>query len=302
MRTESEGGVVKPSRSLFVEVRGLRYHVRAWGDPAHRKLVLLHGWMDVSASFQFAVDALTHDWYVLAPDWRGFGQTGNAPEGYWFPDYLADLDALLDAIAPDEAVDIVGHSMGGNIANLFAGIRPSRVRSLVLAEGFGLPATRPAQAPERYLRWLDELRDGTDFKPYADFDAVAGRLMRNNPRLTLEKARFLAPHWARVRADGRIELAADPKHKQVNPVLYRLDEAIACWQRITAPVLWLWGGDGDWIRKWLGADPDHWQRRREAFPQLTEATIPEAGHMMHHDQPRAFADAVENFCRRASVD
>ena len=64
---------MKPSRSRFVPIRGLSYHVRTWGDPAARKLFLLHGWMDVSASFQFLVDALADDWHVLAPDWRGFG-------------------------------------------------------------------------------------------------------------------------------------------------------------------------------------------------------------------------------------
>ena len=56
----------KPDRSLFIDIRGLSYHVRTWGDPTARKLFLLHGWMDVSASFQFLVDALKGDWYVLA--------------------------------------------------------------------------------------------------------------------------------------------------------------------------------------------------------------------------------------------
>ena len=85
---------MRAARSLFVPIRWLTYHVRAWGRPEDRKLFLLHGWMDVSASFQFLVDALAGDWHVLAPDWRGFGLSDTPQDGYWFADYVADLDAL----------------------------------------------------------------------------------------------------------------------------------------------------------------------------------------------------------------
>ena len=64
---------MKASRSEFLDIRGLRYHVRTWGNASAPKLFLLHGWMDVSASFQFVVDELRRDWHVIAPDWRGFG-------------------------------------------------------------------------------------------------------------------------------------------------------------------------------------------------------------------------------------
>jgi pimeloyl-ACP methyl ester carboxylesterase len=256
---------------------------------------MLHGWMDVGASFQFAVDELERDWYVIAPDWRGFGLTQWAPDGYWFLDYLGDLDALLDIYSPDVPCAVVGHSMGGNVANLYAGARPARISHLILAEGFGLKATQPAKSPERIGRWLDELKSSAQLRPYASFDEVAERLMRNNPRLPRDKADFLAQHWARRRDDGTVELAADPRHKQVNPVLYRIEEALAAWERIAAPVLWLWGENHDDMKRWSGDDPADWQRRRAAFRQLTEVTIPAAGHMMHHDQPRAFARAIEAF-------
>ena len=87
-------------------------------------MFLLHGWMDVSASFQFLVDAFAREWHVLAPDWRGFGLTQTPQDGYWFQDYVADLDALAHALAPGERVSVVGHSLGGNVAMLWAGTRP----------------------------------------------------------------------------------------------------------------------------------------------------------------------------------
>ncbi|MCU0868350.1 MAG: alpha/beta hydrolase [Burkholderiales bacterium] len=285
----------RASRSRHVDIRGLRQHLRSWGDPQARPLLLLHGWMDVSAAFQFTVDALVGNWHVLAPDWRGFGASARTEDAYWFPDYFADLDAWLDVLSPDAPIDIVGHSMGGNIAGIYAGVRPERVRSLVLAEGFGLPATQPAQAPQRIARWLDQLREAPGWRPYADLDAVAAKLRDNNPRLDPARAAWLAPHWAEVGADGLWRPAADARHKWTNPVLYRVDEAIACWRRITCPTLWLWGGSGEWVRQFADADDAEWERRRGAFAHLREATIAESGHMMHLDQPEAFAAAIEAF-------
>jgi pimeloyl-ACP methyl ester carboxylesterase len=255
---------------------------------------MLHGWMDVSASFQFLVDALQHDWYVIAPDWRGFGLSEWAPNGYWFPDYIADLEVLLRQLSPDAPVNLVGHSMGGNVAGLYAGIRPQRVSKLALLEGFGLPRTDPADAPTRFEKWFEQMADPLSFKPYASFEEVEERLMQNNRRLSREKARFLAPHWARRLESGEVVLNSDPAHKMVNPVLYRLEEAIACWKRVTAPALWVWG-DGQWMRQWLKDNQHDLEQRRAAFRNLAEQTIADAGHMLHHDQPGKLAEILSAF-------
>src|SRR5690606_37189547 len=193
----------RESRSIFHAVRGLRYHLRCWdaqggSADATPTVFLLHGWMDVSASFQFVVDRLPRHWRVIAPDWRGVGCTDDAhADTYWFPDYLGDLDSLLRAFAPTRAVDLVGHSMGGNVALLYAGVRPQRVRRLVNLDGLGLPATQPSQAPGRYAKWLVALAGGASMRDYPSRRAVAERLARNNPRLRADYAAFLALHWAR---------------------------------------------------------------------------------------------------------
>src|ERR1700692_832914 len=135
---------LKPPVSEFVATRGTRLHVRRWGPPDAPMLFMLHGWMDISASFQFVVDALAGDWQVIAPDARGFGLSdwpvaGGKKRPYLVP---ADLDALLDHYAPaslrGEPVNLVGHSMGANVVCLYAGVRPERVRRVVDLEGFGM--------------------------------------------------------------------------------------------------------------------------------------------------------------------
>src|SRR5258708_19856863 len=169
-------GSVRQSESSFLAIRGLRYHVRRWPRPGAPKLVVLHGWMDVSASFQFLVDELRGEWDVHAPDWRGYGLTEWArADCYWFPDYIADLHVILQEIHPDEPINLVGHSLGGNVAALYAGIRPARVAKLVNLEGFGLPQTRPEQAPGRYSLWLDELPERPPLPPYPNFAALEER-------------------------------------------------------------------------------------------------------------------------------
>src|SRR6266496_3817381 len=239
---------MKPSQSEFVQVRGLRYHCRCWGEERATKLFMLHGWMDVSASFQFLVDALRRDWRVIAPDWRGFGLTEWAKgDGYWFPDYFADLDRLLDHFQAETPATLIGHSMGGNVAAMYAGIRPERVAKRV-----------------------------------------------NNSRLSVEKAAFLARHWGRSKPDGRVELASDPAHKLVNPVLYRVEEAEACWRKVAAPVLWVVGAESK-AAEFLKLSPQDLAARKACFRHLTERVIPEAGHMLHHDQPERLAEVIEEF-------
>ncbi|KIF80850.1 alpha/beta fold hydrolase [Noviherbaspirillum autotrophicum] len=289
---------MKHSRSEFITIRGLRYHVRHWGNEDAPKLFMVHGWMDVAASFQFVVDCLRRDWHVIAPDWRGFGLTdSNGSDCYWFPDYLGDLDALLAHYSPDEPVNLLGHSMGGNVVCIYAGVRPQRIRKLINLEGFGLPATRPEQAPGRYAQWLDELREVPELRAYPAQAQVAARLQKNNPRLTDERAAFLSSHWAAPNDQGEWAILADPAHKLGNPILYRIDEVLACWQGITAPVLWVEADDTNAWR-WMGPKEEargEIDRRIKFIPNVTTALIHDAGHMLHHDQPEALAALIENF-------
>ena len=286
-----------PSRSQFVDIRGLAYHVRTWGAPAARKLVLLHGWMDVSASFQFLVDELARDWLVLAPDWRGFGLTQVPPDGYWFADYVADLDALVPALAGDDPVVVAGHSLGGNVALAWAGARPKRASYVISLDAFGIPGDPPERAPARLATWLDALREPPHLAPYANLAAVADRLQKTNPRLSRDKAGFLARHWAEVQSDGTARLRADPRHKRPFPTLARLEEMHALWGAIDVPVLWVVAAQSN-IASWVAQGGDAQTELARRFAHLRHgrmARVDDAGHMLHHDQPAAVARLIEDF-------
>jgi pimeloyl-ACP methyl ester carboxylesterase len=296
----------RTATSRLHRLRGLNHHLLTWGDPSlvtpdRPLLVLMHGWMDVAASFQFVVDAMAAaegpSRHIVAADWRGFGLTDTpAADSYWFPDYLADLDALLGHLSPTAPVDLAGHSMGGNVVMSYAGLRPARVRRLVNLEGFGLPRTRPDQAPKRLLQWLDELKEPATLRSYASVDEVAERLLKNNPLLAPDKAAWLAPHWSRQKDDGRWHILGDPAHKRVNPVLYQVDEVLEAWKLITAPLLWVEGDQTD-VAKWWGHryPRTDFDNRLAVVRNVQRALLSPCGHMLHHDQPEALASHLLRF-------
>jgi pimeloyl-ACP methyl ester carboxylesterase len=296
------------SHSEFVPIRNLQYHVQVWGEPrpGSTPWVMLHGWMDVAASYQFVVDALSHQHYVIAPDWRGYGRTaghtgaGPGVDNFWFPDYLADLDFLLDHYASGTQVNLVGHSMGGNVAMLYGGVRPERIRRLVNLEGFGMPASKPDKAPGRYESWMDELkklhRGELELKTYDSAAGVAQRLMKTNPRLGADKANWLAQHWAQQDGQGRWRILGEPAHKISSAQLYRADEVLELYKRISMPVLCVEASNNSLDLWWKGKFTlEQFHERLQAVPQVEIARIEDAGHMMHHDQPAVLAALIERF-------
>ncbi|MFT5392909.1 MAG: pimeloyl-ACP methyl ester carboxylesterase [Gammaproteobacteria bacterium] len=290
----SEG--MRDSQSVQVPIRGLNYHCRTWGDESSPRLFLLHGFQDVSASWQFTVDAFTRDWYVIAPDWRGYGLSDSVDAGtYWFPDLVADLDALLDHFEPENKAMLVGHSMGANAAAIYAGVVPGRIEKFINVEGIGGAPSSVDELPRRYAKWIEQSKRGDRQRPYADFEDFAERMMSENPRLTPERARFLVRHWGQEEADGTIIRRADPAHSHVKPTLWRLDEAMTCWRRITAPMLFVEGDDSRIINAMRG-QIEGYEERLAAFETLVDiARIGDAGHNIHHDQPEKLAAAIEGF-------
>ena len=303
--------------SRFVTARGLSHHLLEWGSPAlaspeRPTLVMLHGWMDVAASFQFVVDALPTERHVIAIDWRGFGATDTPPiDTYFFPEYLGDLELVLDALFGVDRgpIDLLGHSMGGNVAMLYSGVRPDRVRRLVNLEGFGMPRSRPEQAPKRVAFWLVSLKKEETLRPYESLEAVAARLQKTNPLLRSDRAHWLAGHWAKrvPGVNGEADtwhLLADPNHKRSSPIMANVDEWLEFWKRITAPVLWIEGDRTD-VGIWWGdryTKTEFHERlnvvrqvERHVVANAQRHVVGPAGHMLHHDRPEDIARLLEAF-------
>jgi pimeloyl-ACP methyl ester carboxylesterase len=287
---------LRQPRHETLRLRGLDMHITRWGPPpaaGESPLFLLHGWLDAGGTFQFLVDALKEERPIVALDWRGFGLSQWAADGYFFHDYIADLDALLDQVSPDTPARILGHSMGGNVANLYAGVRPERVRCVVNLEGFGLARTSAQEAPSRMRKWLDQIKKPTTERVYESFEQLSDVVQFRNPRFSPSTAAFVARMWAVADDDGRLRLAADPRHHWANPQVYRREEAEAIWREIRAPMLMLLGEQSDYLKR-LGEDGTI-EGLRRIFPSVRLASIPDTGHMMHIERPQLIAPLIEAF-------
>ncbi|HTB71654.1 MAG TPA: alpha/beta hydrolase [Polyangiaceae bacterium] len=273
--------------SLKLMANGLEHHVLEWlpeAPSAEATVVLLHGYMDAAATWETVAPSLTAAGFrVLAPDLRGYGDGARVPPGgyYHFTDYVFDLADLVDQLVPQGTpLLLVGHSMGGTIANMYAGSFPERLTRLVLLEGAGPPDNAHEVAPDRMRKWVDDVRAlrGRPPRRMASREEALRRLVGNHPRVAEDVLRQRLDALSRELPDGGLAWKADPLHGTRSPVPFFAAGWSAFARRVTCPVLFVSGGP-------LGWHPDDEETRVSAFATLQRAEIPGAGHMMHWTQP-----------------
>jgi pimeloyl-ACP methyl ester carboxylesterase len=277
---------------------GLRLHVREWDegrDRAHTILVL-HGFLDHAASFEPLIEAaLSSRAHVVAPDWRGHGDSDHLGAGgyYHFADYVADLHGLVERLGR-ERVTLIGHSMGGMVASYYAGSFPERVWALALLEGLGPPEsgeTGPARMREWVAGWW---RQSTATRRQMSAEEAAARLVANDPQLTdPELVARLVRDGAEQLADGRLAWKHDPLHLSRGPYAFTVEVASRFWGQVRCPVLFVDGG-----ASLMRFAPEEQARRQGAFTRCASVSaveIPGAGHMLHRHGGPALAEALAHF-------
>jgi pimeloyl-ACP methyl ester carboxylesterase len=282
-----EGGV--QIGSDYWLVNGLKLFVHRFRDEGAPSsgltLLFIHGLLDAGSTWDLVAGPLTRAGHeVLAPDLRGFGRSDWLGSGgyYYFPDYLADVTGLVDELNP-RRLGVVGHSMGGAIATMFAGAFPERVERLALLEGVGPPALPASTTVDRAQRWLRDLRkvDRTP-RPLASMEDAVARLAANNPAVPHEVLVTRARLLTRLDASGRLVWSYDPLHKTTSPTMFRLEEFQEYLKRIACPTLVMSGGR-------TGMHPPDEDERVALLKNVTRVELPKAGHMMHWTEPSAVA-------------
>ena len=282
------------------QLRGMTFAGLRWREAASGPIaVLLHGFLDHAGAWERVADALPGD--CVALDHRGHGRSDHNPVGasYVFSDYLADLDALLDALSPGRPVRLVGHSMGGTIASLYAGARPDRVCSLVSLDGLGLAdgVTSPGVSEldpvsDRIVRFLDGVRAPPRNRALPSLLAAQQRLEAAHPRLGLEWAARLAERGTRPAAapasPGSVVWAFDPMHRVRSPIPYRHQHHVPLLRRIVCPVLSLRPETTMFVA-------DDVALLEAAIPRLTRRVVPNTTHMMHFEEPEAISAHIRQF-------
>ena len=291
--------MTEPTSTIRVPANGLELHVNVWEpspDVAARGVaVLLHGFQDVGASFDLVAPALAAEGLrVCAPDLRGFGQSGRVSGGayYHFPDYVFDVAELIDALSPAAPIFLVGHSMGGTIASMYAGTYPERVALLALLEGVGPPSMPDSVSPDRVRHWIDGVRK-TRARPEKamPFDEVLRRLAIGHPAVPDAVLQARARQLAKRVGDGDLwSWTFDPLHRTTSPISFGASRWKAHAERITAPTLVVGGGT-------TGFHPEDEADRVATIQNARRVDLEGAGHMMHWTQPQALAEALVSFVR-----
>ena len=279
-----------------IEVRGLQYNIQEWGDSSKPSLFLLHGWMDCGASFQFMAPMLVDHFHLIAPDFRGFGESEHAAGGYYFPDYFADLDVIIERFSPQAPANLVGHSMGGQIALMYAGIRPNRVANLLSLEAIGLSETESDHAPKKYRQWMTQILSNEPSKIYPDSNSLKRSINAGNPTLSTEMVEQLAELWGRpVGGDGAMMLKQDHAHRYANPVRYNFEDTVEVWKQISARVGLVMAADSYFHSQYTESGRLNFARDLLSIKEADYFLIEECNHMLHLEKPEQTAYSILQF-------
>ena len=283
-----------PTSNSFISQR-LRLHYVDWGNPAAPPLILQHGGRDHCRSWDWVAEELAKDWHVIAPDLRGHGDSAWAPDGnYDMGPFVYDFAQLVHTLGHD-AVTIIAHSLGGNIATRFAGLYPEKVRRLVNIEGLGpspeMRAKREAAGyANRFRKWIEDRRAASGRVPrrYPTIEAAFARMKEENSFLTDEQARHLTIHGASRNEDGTWSWKFDPYLNIWGFEDVPEDRTRELWAAITCPLLLLYGLDS-----WASSPAK--DGRDKDFRNARVSEFEDAGHWLHHDQFDRFIREVRDF-------
>ena len=273
-----------------------------WGQDKLPPLLLVHGGLDHARNWDWVARSLREHFHVYAMDLRGHGNSAWAPGAmYSVAEYVLDLATLVDLLSgaagagdgtPANPAHLIGHSLGGILTLLYAGLFPERVGKVIAIEGLGFPPAhrihRPV--PERMRTWIDAMRKLEHREPqcYPNLDAAVARMKEANPHLSEEVARHLTLHGTNWNADGSLSWKFDNYVRSVPPYGHDIDELRAVYAEIACPALLVWGRES-----WL-PDPDT-EDRAAVIRNRQVLKVDGAGHWVHHDRLEVFLEASKRF-------
>jgi pimeloyl-ACP methyl ester carboxylesterase len=264
-------------QSKFIEIAGVRAHVRDQGNPEGIPVVLIHGSGGSLHAWEGWVQELGSKARLISVDLPGHGLTGAWPrDEYTVEAYVDFIEALVDTLNIDRFV-LVGHSLGGAVAWTFAATRPRRVSQIILIDAAG--ENREPPWPSRLAR-LPVVGDiGIHFRPeqwvrrkLAEAYADPAMVTDDRVKRTAELQRFPGNREATLKRT-RTQEPLDP-----TPL-----------KRLAMPVLILWGGKDRWVSVGdaFRFAEDIKGAKLEIFENL--------GHDPMEENPKATAAAVAAF-------
>ena len=283
-----------PDRAGFVDLGRMRLRVWEWGDEAAPPVICIHGAYDHGRMWDgFAPHLVDLGYRVLAPDVRGHGDSGRLSSGHIFAATALDLALLARAAGP--SVGLVGHSFGGGVALMVAGVWPELVRWVVDLDGLGPPpaAFEEGDLAEAATRGLAaaERAGGASPRVYASRAEMVERRAAVNVRLPRPWVEHLVRHGSRE-VEGGFVWKADPYFSVGLPSPFGPGYIEAEHELVRCPVLVLTGGEHD---TWSDLSPAEIDDRLSHLAVVRHEVVEGAGHYVHVEQPAAVVEAVRAF-------
>jgi len=283
-----------PEKRLLTANR-LTHNLLTWGNRGP-VVLLLHGFLEHAHAWDWVAPRLAAAGYsVFALDWRGHGDSEWIGAGgyYHFADYTADLAFVVRELGGRAA--LVGHSMGGNAALVYAGTETERVTAVVTIEGIGPPGRDPGTAPDSFSEWLRDLqridhRQGRG----VTLEEATRRLRQSFPAFSQEVARHMAEFGTRENGGKRF-WKFDPLHQTRSPQPYYVAQAQAFWRRIACPVLYVEGTAS------FASLPLSDVAERLAVMGAGRAVIKGAGHHPHLERPEELSQTILRFLTNSGL-
>jgi len=279
---------------MSLETRNGGFAGLAWRRPGAPRVLCLHGWLDNAASYvPLAPHLASLD--LVALDFAGHGHSPHRPRGarYYFMDNLWDVDAVLDALGWSDC-HLVGHSMGGALACVFAAAAPERVDRLAVLDGLGPMTAQPGQALERLRKSRDTVRKATG--KLREFSGLAAAIEARRAVSDLSELaarllceRSLEPH------EDHFRWRTDPRLNWHSPSLLSEFQVLEYLAAIEAPVLSI---NAQPLARWI--DPEIIEGRRRAVRSLTTHAI-DGHHHFHMERPEAVAPLLLEFLTEENV-
>lgn len=259
------------------------------GTPGGRRVLALHGWLDNAASFgPLAAQLPGYDWVAL--DFAGHGHSAHRPPHGWYPflDHLDDVAAALRELGWERCT-LVGHSMGGAVASVFAAAWPERVERLVMIESAG-PVSRRGTGALEQLRTA--LREREDYDPqrrrvFPDVRAAiaarrqAGGLSEPVARLLMERNLVDTADGVALRIDARMRISSAARFEE---------ETVLAWLRgIACPTIAI-AADPPFV----AFDPQVRAQRLACIADVCVVELP-GNHHLHMEDPAPVAAAIRTF-------
>lgn len=274
---------------LTFDVWGLRLAARVWG-PEDGQLVLgFHGWLDNAATWDRVAPLLVaranRPLRILSFDLPGHGISQHRSRDAWYSihDYVLTVSRLVREHFADDEVILMGHSMGGAVATLSAGVLAERVSALLLVEGL-TPLTDTAERalPQARKGLESSMKyDSQNARTYESIDEIKRRIAARPWQMTPAAVEALALRGSEVDSSGA-RFTHDARLKADSFARMTKGQVISLLSGITCPGLIVIADQG------LPYDALLMKDYVEALPNLTRVTV-EGRHHVHLDDPEPVA-------------